>query len=266
MNASGFLVTGGTGSLGSRVATRLHNAGHEVRALSRSGRDGTVKGDLLTGEGLEQAMEGVDVIVHCASSPIKTRQTDVEGTDRLLQAAIQAGISHFVFVSIVGVDRNPYYPYYRMKLEVERMIERSAVPWTILRATQFHEFVLRMIQFLDRLPVMMMPKGFLVQPIDIGEVADRLVELALSGPVGRASDVGGPEVRTVAEFARAYFEAAGRNRRVVEVPVPGKIARAFREGAQLAPDHKYGRTTWEEFLGRALRSSNTYGTARKELA
>jgi len=86
MNASGFLVTGGTGSLGSRVATRLHNAGHEVRALSRSGRDGTVKGDLLTGEGLEQAMEGVDVIVHCASSPTKTRQTDVEGTDRLLQA------------------------------------------------------------------------------------------------------------------------------------------------------------------------------------
>jgi len=237
-----------------------------VRALSRSGRDGTVKGDLLTGERLEQAMEGVDVIVHCASSPTKTRQTDVEGTDRLLQAAVQAGISHFVFVSIVGVDRNPYYPYYRMKLEVERMIERSAVPWTILRATQFHEFVLRMIQFLDRLPVMMMPKGFLVQPIDIGEVTDRLVELALSGPVGRASDVGGPEVRTVAEFARAYFEAAGRNRRVVKVPVPGKIARAFHEGAQLAPDHKYGRTTWEEFLGRALRSSNTDGTARKELA
>ena len=125
MNASGFLVTGGTGSLGSRVVNRLHETGHEVRALSRSGRDGTFKGDLLTGEGLQQAVEGVDTIVHCASNPSKARQTDVEGTERLSEAAGRAGISHFVFVSIVGVDRNPYYPYYRMKLEVERMIERS---------------------------------------------------------------------------------------------------------------------------------------------
>ena len=137
---------------------------------------------------------------------------------------------------------------------------------TILRATQFHEFVLRMIQFLDRLPVMMMPKGFLLQPIDIGEVADRLVELALSGPVGRASDVGGPEVRTAAEFARAYLEAAGRSRRVVEVPVPGKMARAWRQGAQVAPDHKYGRITWEGFLARTFHASNADGMTRKELA
>ena len=89
---------------------------------------------------------------------------------------------------------------------------------------------------------------------------------ALSGPVGRASDVGGPEVRTAAEFARAYFEAAGRSWRVVEVPVPGKMARAWRQGAQVAPDHKYGRTTWEEFLGRTLHASNTDGSTRKELA
>ena len=204
MNASTFLVTGGTGSLGSRVVNRLRGAGREVRALSRSVRSGTVRGDLLTGEGLKEAVEGVDVIVHCASSPTKTRRTDVEGTERLLKTAEQAGVSNFVFISIVGVDRNPYYPYYRMKLEVERIIEQSAVPYTILRATQFHEFVLRLIQFLDRLPVMVMPKGFLLQPIDIGEVADRLVEIALSEPAERASDIGGPEIKTAAEFARVY--------------------------------------------------------------
>jgi uncharacterized protein YbjT (DUF2867 family) len=265
MNASKFLVTGGTGSLGSRVVNRLRDAGREVRALSRSGRSGTVRGDLLTGEGLKEAVEGVDVIVHCASSPTKTRRTDVEGTERLLKTAEQAGVSNFVFISIVGVDRNPYYPYYRMKLEVERIIEQSAVPYTILRATQFHEFVLRMIQFLDRLPVMIMPKGFLLQPIDIGEVADRLVEIALSEPAERASDIGGPETKTAAEFARVYFKASGRTRKVVEVPLPGKMARAWRQGAQLAPDHKFGRTTWEEFLGQTLRSSNTDETTRKEL-
>ena len=118
---------------------------------------------------------------------------------------------------------------------------------TILRATQFHEFVLRMIQFLDHLPVMMMPKGFLLQPIDIGEVADRLVELAPSGPVGLAPDIGGPEVRTAAEFARAYLEAAGRSRRVVEVPVPGKWR------APGARERKYPPSqVWQDHLGGVL--------------
>ena len=84
MDASGFLVTGGTGSLGRRVVERLRDAGHEVRVLSRSGRPGTVRGDLLTGEGLDEAVGGTDVVVHCASSPRKTRQIDVEGTKRLL--------------------------------------------------------------------------------------------------------------------------------------------------------------------------------------
>src|SRR5918998_2176686 len=241
VNASEILVTGGTGLLGRRAAYRLRSAGREGRVLSRSGRPGTVRADLLTGEKLDEATEGIDTVIHCASSPRKTRQIDVEGTERLLEAGGRAGVSHFVFISLVGVDRNPYFPYYRMKLEVERIVERSPVPRTILRATQFHEFVLRITQFLERLPVMMMPKDFLLQPIDVGEVADRLVELALSKPVGHAPDIGGPEVRTAAELARAYFAAAGRRRRVVEVPLPGKTARAFREGAQLCPEERYGK-------------------------
>lgn len=114
MNASKILVTGGTGSLGSQVVNRLHTRGCEVKTLSRSKRSGTVQGDLLTGEGLERAVEGIDVIIHCASSPTNPRQVDVEGTKRLLQAAERAGVSHIVFVSIVGVDRNPFYPYYEM--------------------------------------------------------------------------------------------------------------------------------------------------------
>jgi uncharacterized protein YbjT (DUF2867 family) len=252
VSASEILVTGGTGSLGRRVVDRLRSAGRDVRVLSRSGRPGTVWADLLTGEGLDEVVEGIDAIVHCASSPRKTRQTDVEGTERLLRASGRAGVSHFVFISIVGVDRNPYLPYYRMKLEVERVIERSSVPWTILRATQFHEFVLRIVRLLDRIPLMMMPRGFLLQPIAVGEVAERLAELALADPAGRVPDVGGPEVRTMAELARAYFEGVGRIRRVVEVPLPGKTARALRGGAQLCPDRRYGKIRWEEFLRQTV--------------
>jgi len=262
-----ILVTGGTGSLGSRVVDRLIGCGEDVRVMSRVRRADTVRGDLATGEGLEGAVEGVGTIIHCASSPLrKTRQVDVEGTRRLLQLAARAGVSHVVFISIVGVDRNPYYPYYRMKLETERNLEHSTVPWTLLRATQFHEFVLKLIRFTELGPVALVPKGFLLQPTDTGEVADRLVELALSAPSGRVPDVGGPEVRTFADLARSYQKVAERRRRLVEAPIPGKMARAFRRGAQTCPQSRYGTITWEAFLRRTLPSVETDQTRRKESA
>jgi uncharacterized protein YbjT (DUF2867 family) len=269
MKAREILVTGGTGSsLGSRVVDRLNEAGEDVaRVMSRERRANTVRGDLLTGEGLEEAVEGVTTIIHCASSPVfKTRQVDVEGTRRLLQVAARAGVSHVVFISIVGVERNPYLPYYRHKHEAERVVERSGLPWTTLRATQFHEFVLRQVRLLELGPVVLVPKGFVLQPIETGEVADRLVELALSAPAGRVPDVGGPEVKTFANLARSYQRVAGQRRRLVEVPLPGKTARAVRQGAQTSPQRRYGKTTWEEFLRRTDPSSETGQTRRKELA
>ena len=115
MNASEVLVTGGTGVLGSRVVERLSSAGIEARVLSRSGRYGTYKGDLLTGEGLDLAVHGADAIIHCASSPFrKPRQIDVEGTERLLEAAARAGVSHIVYISIVeDSPRLPSTPSWR---------------------------------------------------------------------------------------------------------------------------------------------------------
>lgn len=249
MSTREILVTGGTGVLGRRVAERLEAAGTGPRILSRTGRPGTIKGDLLTGEGLDAAVRGVETIVHCASSPYrKARQVDVEGTRRLLRSAAVADVSHVVYISIVGVDLAPAYPYYRIKLETERVIEGSPVPYTILRATQFYDLVLMALRSLDRLPVMPIPAGFLGQPIDAGEVADRVVELALSGPAGRVPDVGGPEVSILADAARTYLQVTGRRRRILELPVPGKTARAFREGALLCPERAYGEIRWEDFL------------------
>jgi uncharacterized protein YbjT (DUF2867 family) len=255
MEAQEVLVTGGTGLLGQRVVECLRDAGQDVRVLSRSGRPGTVRGDLITGEGLERAVGGGETVVHCASSPIRTRRTDIEGTKGLLRTAEKAGVSHLVFISVVGVARNRYFPYYRMKHDAEQVVERSPVPHTILRATQFHEFVLRFIRLLGRGPVAFAPKGFLFQPIDVSEVADRLAELALAAPAGRVPDVGGPEVRGFADLARAYFRATGHGRRMVEMPVPGRAARAFRGGAQLCPDRRYGRLRWEEFLRQTVQPS-----------
>jgi uncharacterized protein YbjT (DUF2867 family) len=241
------LVTGGTGVLGRRVVDRLHSAGVETRVMSHSAKPRTVHGDLLTGEGLEAAVRGVDTIVHCATSPFRrAREVDVVGTVRLLEAASLAGVGHFVYISIVGIDRAPSYPYYRVKLDAERVVEGSPVPYTILRATQFYDLVLMALRFLGRSPVMPIPRGFLGQPVDAGEVAGRLVEL--SGPAGRVPDIGGPEVGTLAGAARTYLELMGLRRRILEVPVPGKTARSFRDGALVCPENAYGETRWEDFL------------------
>ena len=253
MSASEVLVTGGTGVLGREVVSRLGSADVEARVLSRSGREGTIRGDLLTGEGLERAVRGIDTIIHCASSPFrKSRQIDVEGTRRLLQVAARESVSHLVYISIVGMERASSYPYYRIKLDIERVIENSPVPYTILRATQFHDLILMAIRFLNRSPVMLVPKGFLGQPIDAGETAERLVELALSEPAGRVPDIGGPEVATLADAVRDYLEIVGHRKKILEVPFPGKTARAFRDGALICPENVYGKVTWKEFLRRKL--------------
>jgi uncharacterized protein YbjT (DUF2867 family) len=253
VSAPEILVTGGTGVLGSKVVERLNSAGARARVLSRGGRPGTIRGNLATGEGLEPAVRGVDTIIHCASSPFrKTRQTDVEGTRRLLQAAARAGVSHLVYISIVGIDRATSYPYYRAKLDAERVIEGSTVTYTILRATQFYELVLTAVRFMERLPVMVVPNGFPGQPVDAGEVADRLVEISQSRPAGRAPDVSGPEIRTLPDVVRGYFEVTGRRRKTLWFRLPGRTARAFREGALTCPDNRYGRIRWEEFLRETL--------------
>jgi len=255
VGVSEVLVTGGTGVLGKQVVARLGFAGLEARVLSRSGRPGTLRGDLSTGEGLDLAVRGVETIIHCASSPFrKARQTDVEGTKRLLDAATTVGVSRLVYISIVGIDRASSYPYYRIKLDTERVIASSPVPYTILRATQFYDLVLMAVRFLDRMPIMVVPNGFLGQPIDAGEVAGRMVELALSDPAGRVPDIGGPEVRTVTDIVRGYLEVRRRRKRTLLFRLPGKTARAFREGVLTCPNNRYGEIRWEEFLRGRLQA------------
>ncbi|MET9154183.1 SDR family oxidoreductase [Streptomyces griseoflavus] len=240
-----ILVTGGTGTLGRHVSERLRGAGHEVRVLSRKTRPYAV--DLREGgKVLEEAVTGVDTVVHCATSP---RGGDEHAARNLIAAARRAGVGHLVDISIVGVDRVPY-GYYRSKLAVERLIEDSGTGWTVLRATQFHDLVLTVLQGLARLPVVPLPARVKDQPVDVTEVADRLTGLALGAPAGRVDDMGGPEVRTFDSLARAYLRATGRRRAVVKVPLRGAAYRAFRDGGHLAPDHAVGRTTFDEFLTR----------------
>jgi uncharacterized protein YbjT (DUF2867 family) len=178
----------------------------------------------------------------------------------LLGAARATGTLHLVYVSIVGVDRVPYR-YYRAKLEAERLIQGSGLPWTILRATQFHQLVLLVARGLARLPVVPVPAATSVQPIDAAEVADRLASLAAGPPAGRVADLGGPQIWPAAELLRACLDAAGRRRPALPVRLPGAVFAGYRRGGHLAPDRAMGRRTWEEFGGMNLAMAVVFGVA-----
>ena len=253
---SRVLITGGTGVLGSEVARRLAQAGYTARVMSRRAAPAEGAGtewaqaQIGTGEGLAEAAAGVDVIVHAASSAFRrTREVDVEGTRRLLEAAKPAGVSHFVYISIVGIDRIPL-PYYKHKLAAERVIEESGVPYSILRAPQFFTLMDDIFRNLLRFPVAVYPAGFKFQPIDPGEVAQRMVEAVEAGPGGRLPEIAGPEVHSAEELARAWLKARGKRRLLVPLPLFGKVAAGYRAGHNCAPESEYGRITWEEWLGR----------------
>ncbi|MGW2487423.1 SDR family oxidoreductase [Streptomyces sp. NPDC001606] len=242
---STILVTGGTGTLGRCVTERLRTEGREVRVLSRHSEPYAV--DLQAGgSGLDAALAGVDTVVHCASNP---RGGDERAAEHLIAAARRAGVRHLVYISIVGVDRVPF-GYYRTKHTVEQMIESSGLGWTVLRTTQFHDLLVTLFQGLTKPPVALLPAGVPDQPIEVVEVAERLVELALGEPAGRVADMGGPEVRSLDSLARAYLRATGRRRAVLNVPLFGAAYRAFRAGGHLAPEQAVGKGTFEDYLGR----------------
>jgi uncharacterized protein YbjT (DUF2867 family) len=245
-----ILVTGGTGTLGQVVVRRLTDQGRPVRVLSRrppaAGRGPAdwATGNLKAGRGLDAAVAGVDVIVHCA-----TGLGDVGAARHLIESARRAGSPHLVYISIVGVDRIPV-GYYKSKLQVERQVEDSGLPWTVLRATQFHQLILRGCEALAHLPVLPAPAGISFQPIEAGEVAARLAELATGPAAGRVPDLGGPQVRGAAGLALSYLAARGQRRPVVPVRLPGAVLAGYRRGDHLAPDHAVGQVTFEEFLAR----------------
>ena len=258
---SPILVTGGTGTLGRLVVGRLQDAGCQVRVLSRRSREagdgaGYVTGDLATGEGIDAAADGAEIIVHCAGSS----KGDEDKARNLARAAARAGTRHLVNISVVGADRVPVvsgadramFGYFASKLAAERVVADSGLPWTTLRATQFHDLILMVAQQMAKLPVIPVPAGFRFQPVDAGEVAARLVELALGTPAGLMPDIAGPRVYTVPGLLRGYLRARGQRRPMVPVRLPGQAARAVRAGANLAPGRTVGHRTWEDFLAERV--------------
>ena len=229
---SPILVTGGTGTLGRLVVPRLRDAGRNVRVLSRRSREGEegvrfVTGDLATGEGLEAAVDGVETIVHLAG----TAKGDEDKARSLVRAASQAGAQHLVYISVVGAERIPVvshtdramFGYFAGKRAAEKVVADSGLPWTTLRATQFHDLMLTVAQQIAKLPVVPVPAGFRFQPIDADEVAARLVELTLGEPTRAARK--SSQVRRPIAPSGARFAPARRARAAPPGSQSGRIRR-----------------------------------------
>ncbi|WP_127792631.1 SDR family oxidoreductase [Agromyces sp. LHK192] len=240
-------VAGGTGTLGRHVVEIARERGHEVVVLSRA--SGV---DLVAGTGLAAALAGVEVVVDVSNvSTLKAAESEVfftTVTRNLLAAERDAGVGHHVALSIVGVDRAPY-AYYAGKVAQERAVESGDVPWTILRATQFHEFAGQMLENLTVAGIHLAPRAR-TQPIAAHEVAQRLVELAEGAPAGRVADLAGPREEQLDDMVRRLVRARALRGPVIAVSLPGKQMAAMRRGEALpGRDAQLGRQTYEEWLG-----------------
>ena len=252
-----ILVTGASGTLGRLLVPTLTRRGSDVRALSRRARGGGgpggsgsfewAVGDLGTGAGLDEAVDGIDVIVHAASNTRGQGKGDTDAVWRLMEAAKRGGRRpHLVYISIVGVDRHPF-GYYRAKYEAEQAIEASGLPHTVQRTTQWFQLLDRFLTLAAKSPVVPVP-SVPFQPLDAREIAGRLADLAGGEPLGHAEDMGGPELLDASELAQAYLRATGKRRLLVPFRVPGKAGRAFRAGVHTCPENRQGKTTWAEYL------------------
>lgn len=248
-----ILVTGGTGTLGRHVLPLLQDAGSKLRGLSRSERPSTdgieyVAGDLLAGTGIDAAVDGVDTVLHLAGGA----KGDEIVARNLVDAAKRARAQHLVHISVIGADKLPL-KWLQSQVAAERAVVGSGIPYTILRAAQFHELTLELIRKLAKLPIVPSPGGLRLQPVDSRDVAARLAELTLGGPAGRVHDLAGPAVYTMRELVGGYLEQTGQRRMFLPVRIPGKVGRGYRAGDNLnLRDATLGSRSWEAFLAEKL--------------
>ncbi|MGQ0625115.1 MAG: SDR family oxidoreductase [Sporichthyaceae bacterium] len=254
------LVTGGNSILGRKLVRTLITAGRDVRVLSRRDRPGVEPGtpklpdwpdwfvgDLATGAGLGAALDGVGVVVHCATVP----RGEVEAAAHLQIAATRAAKPHIVYPSVVGADRIEH-PYYRDKRAVERLLEAGELPWTVLRMTHFHESVQAGMRRRVRGVPVIVGSGERFQPVAADEAAARLADMCSPMQAHLLPDLGGPEVATAVELAMTWLAATGRRRRIVAIKMAGKLHQAHRAGLHLTtPERAVGNLTFAQYLAAA---------------
>jgi uncharacterized protein YbjT (DUF2867 family) len=246
-----ILVTGSTGQLGTALLNQLKDSEYEVKITSRRKPEGIgpfewVYSDLLSGEGLEEAVKDVEVIIHAATSPLKnSRLIEVSGLEKFLSKLQH--IKHFIYPSIVGIDEIPM-KYYKLKYEAEELLKNSSIPYTIVRGTQFHSFVENLLLSKPLFKRYVIPGNIKFQSIDVGEFANHLIDIIKIGPQGRTDDFGGPEINMLREMAELKIKINNETNKVLSISLPGKLYKSFSAGKNTNFSRKIGKITFEEYL------------------
>jgi uncharacterized protein YbjT (DUF2867 family) len=239
-------VAGATGHIGALAAAALERGGHDVVRVSRS-----LGVDLLTGDGLDGALANVDAVVDATNATATDPDAVVAyfgtTTRNLLTAGQQAGVRHHVLLSIVGIHRIEGNAHYAGKREQERLVEAGPVPWTIVPATQFHDFAAMVTSWTEQDGVANIAP-LLVQPIAPTDIAEVLAEVATGEPQGRYPDVAGPETQDLVDMARRTNEVRGRKVRLV--PTWSGLFGTSMAGNVLLPGEgaRLMSTTFDEWL------------------
>ncbi|MBB6476214.1 SDR family oxidoreductase [Sphaerisporangium rubeum] len=241
-------VIGGTGLIGSRVVRDLTAAGHEAvpHALSTGV-------DVVTGAGVDDAVAGADVVVNLTNSPTFDDASPAffqTSMDNLLAASAKAGVGHFVVLSIVGVDQVPDLVYYRAKVLQEDVLRAGPVPYSIVRATQFMEFVDAVLSWTSDGTTVRLPRTP-IQPIAAADVAAAVAEVAAGDPLNGVRDVGGPEVFTLDELGRITLAAKGDGRTVVADDTAGMFAEVKGDVLTAPAGAVIAATRYRDWLAKA---------------
>lgn len=246
-----IVIVGGTGTAGRVVLRRAAERGHAAVALSRSA---SPPADLISGAGLAELLDGAEAVIDCSNvatqSRTKAERFFVPAAKNLVHAAAEAGLRHYVLLSIVGIDDVPL-GYYQAKLAQEAALIATATEcqlgYTIARVTQFHEFPGQLLSRLRKGPLAVIPR-MRMQPVELAAVADRLLDCAEAGPAGRAPDLGGPREEELLDLTRQWLAHAGERTRVVGIPLPGRAGKAVQAGGLLVTDGDTRGRSFAEWL------------------
>ncbi|VVP66193.1 hypothetical protein PS918_00314 [Pseudomonas fluorescens] len=207
------VVIGGTGLIGKQLCTLLREGGHDVVPATPS-----TGVNAVTGEGLQAALQGADVVVDVANSPSFEDAAVLEffekSTRNLAAAEQAAGVKHHVALSVVGTERMLESGYFRAKMAQEELIKKAGVPYSILRATQFFEFIGAIVQYSMQGDTARLTSAAL-QPIASADVAAALASIAVAAPTGKTEEVAGPDKQPLVSFAKTYLQHTGDGREVI---------------------------------------------------
>lgn len=245
---SSILITGGTGKLGKCLASLLQEQNVDFTIGSRRNASGAANFavmDLLENRGVQEAVRDKQLIFHLATD----LKRDCEATKNLLKALKPESGVHLVYASIVGIDKVPF-GYYKQKVASENAIKRSGVAFTILRATQFHEFIDQLLSGFLRYPIGLLPKDVVSQPIETRMVAKELYRLSQERVANATYEIGGPETWSFGQMASMWLQHTGKSRWIINIPLWGNLGRAFRIGSLTTGNVCSDSIRWKQWLAQ----------------